>query len=158
MFYFWEIEMKLYQVVAYTLMITFAMQSSFAATDIQMDFVKKLYQTGKQLQKGTEIVEMYADDSLKLAFNLAARDGEVCGFGADPMWQSQDPEYQKKLTFTKVGENKIKVNMAKKNYDHASWVTYKLNCKGRVCKISDVIDNTGSLMKNTYEECRDPYQ
>ena len=53
--------MKLYQIVVCTLMTTFAMQSSFAATDVQMDFVKKLYQTGKQLEKGTELIELYQE-------------------------------------------------------------------------------------------------
>lgn len=145
--------MKLYPTLLCTLLSVFVMQSGFAASDAQMDFVKTLYQTGKNLEKGTEIVEMYADESLKQAFNLHADTGEVCGFAADVMWQSQDPEYQKKLSFTKVGQNQVKVNMAKKNYDHASWVTYKLNCKGNVCKISDTINSSGSLKKNIYDEC-----
>lgn len=144
--------MKLYQIVACTLMITFAMQSSFAATDIQIDFVKKMYQTGKQLEKGNELLELYADNSLQKAIDVW-NSAEYC-VGYDVMWQSNDPPYHRPLTFKNLGNSQIKVNLGKVKFYEASWVKYKLNCKGNSCKINDVIDNTGSLKKNIYEECR----
>lgn len=147
--------MKLYQIVAYTLMTTFAMQSSFAATDIQIDFVKKLYQTGKQLEKGTEIIELYQDESLEKAFRfMQDYEGEMCGYHYDMMWQSNDPNYNRKLIFTKVGTNEVKVDLGKAQFYDPSWVIYKLNCKGNSCKINDVIDESGSLKQRIYKECR----
>lgn len=144
--------MKFCQFLGYMIIAITIPQNVFAAPDMQIDFVKKLYETGRNLGKGTEVVEMYADKSLQRAFNVAAESGESC-FGADPMWQSQDPEYQKKLAFSKAGKNQVKVNMAKKNYDQASWVIYKLNCQNNVCKISDLIDQEGSLKQSIYEVC-----
>ena len=147
--------MKLYQIVACTLMTTFAMQSSFAATDVPMDFVKKLYQTGKQLEKGTELIELYQDESLQKAFRFMQNyEGEMCGYDYDMMWQSNDPNFNRKLIFTKVGANEVKVDLGKAEFYKPSWVKYKLNCKGGVCKISDIIDNGGSLKQRIYKECR----
>lgn len=126
-------------------------QSVFAANDTYIQTVKEMYNLGKKSEEGMQVVELYSDTSLKQAFNLHARNGEVCGFGQDVMWQSQDPQYNIPLQFSKVGQNKVKVSLGKGNKQRA--VTYILKCNGNDCKVSDVIDSSGSLKKNILAEC-----
>lgn len=144
--------MKVYKFLGCIALTIFSTQHVFAASDVQMDFVKKLYQTGKQLEKGNELIEMYADNNLQKAIDVW-NSAEYC-VAYDVMWQSNDPPFHRPLTFTNLGNNQIKVKLGKVKFFKESWVKYKLNCNGSICKISDVIDDTGSLKKNIYEECQ----
>ena len=112
-----------------------------------------MYTLGKKSEEGMQVIELHSDASLKKAFNLHARNGEVCGFGQDVMWQSQDPEFNVPLQFSKVGQNKVKVSLGKGKWNKQSSVTYILKCNGNDCKVSDVIDSSGSLKKNILAEC-----
>lgn len=140
-------------------MMVFATQSSFSASDAKIDFVENIYQTGKQLEKGDELIQLYADEGLQHAIKArehwySKNEGDMCeADGYDRMWQSNDSPYHRPLSFKNIGNNKIKVNLGKVQFYDASWVTYTLNCKGNVCKISDVIDENGSLKKNIYKYC-----
>ena len=55
--------------------------------------------------------------------------------------------------FSKVGQNKVKVSLGKGKWNKQSSVTYILKCNGNDCKVSDVIDSSGSLKKNILAEC-----
>lgn len=132
----------------------FSMQSVFAADDPAIQTVKKMYSLGAKSEVGMQIIEKYSDVSLKKAFQLHAKNAEVCGFEQDVMWQSQDPEYHRSLQFSKVGQNQVKVILAKGKWDQASSVVYTMNCHGQQCQVSDVHDATGSLKKNILAECR----
>lgn len=134
--------------------LLFSVQSVFAASDPYIQTVKDMYNLGKKSQDGMQVIELYSDSSLKHAFNLHARNGEVCGFGQDVMWQSQDPEYNKSLKFTKLGQNQVKVSLSKGKWDKAGTVVYTLKCNGNDCKVSDVRDSDGSLKNNILRECR----
>lgn len=112
-----------------------------------------MYSLGKKSEEGMQVIELHSDASLKKAFNLHARNGEVCGFWQDVMWQSQDPEFNVPLQFSKVGQNKVKVSLGKGKWNKQSSVTYILKCNGNDCKVSDVIDSSGSLKKNILAEC-----
>ena len=128
-------------------------QSVSAASDPYIQTVKEMYNLGKKSETGMQTIELYSDSSLKQAFNLHARNGEVCGFEQDVMWQSQDPEFNVPLQFSKVGQNKVKVSLGKGKWNKQSSVTYILKCNGNDCKVSDVIDSSGSLKKNILAEC-----
>lgn len=128
-------------------------QSVFAASDPYIQTVKEMYNLGKKSEEGMQVIELYSDASLKQAFNLHARNGEVCGFEQDAMWQSQDPEFNVPLQFSKVGQNKVKVSLGKGKWNKGGSVTYTLKCSGNNCKVSDVIDSSGSLKKNILAEC-----
>jgi hypothetical protein len=131
-----------------------SISNAYAAQDIQIETVKKMYQAGKKSENGMEVIEKYADAGLKQAFKVQEKFGEICGYEADVMWQSQDPEYNRALTFTKIANNQVKVNLAKGKWHPASSVTYKLSCNGNTCKVADVIDTSGSLKQNILKECR----
>ncbi len=131
-----------------------SISSAYAAQDIQIETVKKMYQAGKKSEQGMEMIEKYADAGLKQAFKVQEKFGEMCGFEHDVMWQSQDPEYNRALTFTKLANNQVKVNLAKGKWHSASSVTYTLSCNGNTCKVADVRDTSGSLKQNILKECR----
>lgn len=148
--------MKLYQQIGCAGIAITITQMSFATSDSQIDTVKEMYQLGEKLRKGNEVVRMYADEGLGRAFEVEDKvlsDGMMC-IGYDFMWQGNSGVTNQSLTFTKIGNNQVKVNLAKTKLYASSWVIYKLNCKGNVCKISDVIDHEGSLKKNIYKECQ----
>ena len=126
---------------------------AYAASDRQVETIKALYQQAKAQQQGMEILEKYADNSLAQAFKVKAQNGEVCGTDHDVVWQSQDPEYDRKLTFTKLGNNRVKVNLAKGQWHEPSSVVYQLKCKGNHCQVSDVIEGRNSLKQDILDEC-----
>lgn len=142
----------MYKVLAMVVLFC-SIQSVFAASDPYIQTVKEMYKLGKKSEEGMQVIELHSDASLKKAFNLHARNGEVCGFGQDVMWQSQDPEFNVPLQFSKVGQNKVKVSLGKGKWNKQSSVTYILKCNGNDCKVSDVIDSSGSLKKNILAEC-----
>lgn len=127
--------------------------TAYAASDRQVETIKALYQQAKAQQQGMEILEKYADSSLAQAFKVKAQNGEVCGTDHDVVWQSQDPEYDRKLTFTKLGNNRVKVNLAKGQWHEPGSVVYQLKCKGNHCQVSDVIEGRNSLKQDILDEC-----
>ena len=135
-------------VIFFSLFINISFISAVeAAQEIQLKTLQEMYSIGKKLEKGNEIIEMYADESLQRAFNRAYEAEDPC-FGADIMWQSNDPPYQRKVTYTLLGNNKVRANLgAVPPYYKASWVTYSFSCKSGTCKLSDVLDSEGSLKK-----------
>ncbi|WP_374254226.1 hypothetical protein [Acinetobacter brisouii] len=137
-----------------TVVLLCSVQSVFAANDPYIQTVKDMYNLGKKSESGMQVIELYSDASLKQAFNLQARNGEVCGFDHDVMWQSQDPEYNKSLKFDKLGQNKVKVSLGKGKWDHAGTVVYTLKCNGNNCKVSDIQDSGGSVKQNILRECK----
>lgn len=126
---------------------------SVSANDqLAVQTVKKMYETGKVLEKGNELIALYADQNLSRAINIWNA-ADYC-IAYDVMWQSNDPPYHRKVTYTSLGNNQVKVSLAKvPNYDAAS-LTYKLNCTDGICKIADVVDKLGSLKRNIYKECQ----
>ena len=118
-----------------------------AAQEQQLKTLQEMYSLGKRLEKGNEIIEMYADQSLTRAFYHEASSDEYC-IGGDIMWQSNDPPFERKVTYTKLGNNKIKANLHafKPNYE-ATWVIYQFNCSSGQCKVSDVFDSEGSFKR-----------
>ncbi|WP_162626600.1 hypothetical protein [Acinetobacter sp. CFCC 10889] len=117
--------------------------SAFANTDPQIQLLKEIYQQGKKLEKGDELLALYYDNGLEQAQNnLREGNWQNCSQAwQDQMWQSQDPEYRQKPSFQKVGQNLVKV-------------TYKVVCQGNNCKISDIIDGDGSLKKSLLNQCK----
>ncbi len=131
--------------------------SVFANTDPQIQLLKEIYQQGKKLEKGDELLALYYDKSLEQAQNNL-REGrwQDCGQAwQDQMWQSQDPEYRQKPSFQKVGQNLVKVTLAPYGeFYKEKKVTYRVDCQGNRCKISDIIDGDGSLKKALLNQCR----
>ena len=122
-----------------------------AAVNSPLDTVKQMYEIGKKLEKGTEIIEMYSDPSLSYAFRTIPKD-EVC-IGADIMWNSQDPVFSKAITFQPLANNQVKVHLAKAKYDDATTLIYKFNCSTGQCKVADVIDIDGQSLKKLLKSC-----
>lgn len=137
-----------------TVVLLCSVQSVFAAGDPYIQTVKDMYNLGKKAQNSMQVLELYSDTSLKQAFDLHARNGEVCGFDHDVMWESQDPEYTRSLKFSKLGQNQVKVSLSKGKWDSAGTVVFTLKCNGNDCKVSDVHDDSGSLKKNILRECK----
>lgn len=131
-----------------------SISTAYAASDIQVTTIKSLYQQAKAKRQGMEILPKYADSTLAQALNVKAQYGEVCGTDHDVVWQSQDPEYNRKLTFTNLGNNQIKVNLGKSQWHQPNSVIYKLNCAGNSCKVSDVMEGNESLKQNILNECQ----
>lgn len=128
--------------------------TAYAASDRQVETIKALYQQAKAKQQGMEMLAKYADSSLAQAFKVKARQDDVCGTDHDVVWQSQDPEYDRKLTFTKLGNNRVKVNLAKGQCHEPSSVVYQQKCKGNHCQVSDVIERKDSLKQDILDKCR----
>lgn len=130
-------------------------QPVFAAgEDPYIQTVKEMYKLGAKSQDGMTIIERYSDSSLKQAFNLHAKNGEVCGFGQDVMWQSQDPNYNRPVNFSKISQNKVKAVLGQSRNQKADTVVYTLKCSGTNCKVSDVQDSSGSLKNNILQDCK----
>ena len=136
------------------LMLLLAGQSTYAQDSIAMKTVKEIYDLGKRYEKGMEVIELFADESLQRAFNLASSYEYICGYDYDVLWQSQDPEYQRNIHFTQIGSDQIRVNLAKAQWHKASSVGYKMNCQNGVCKINDIVDEYGSLKARIQQQCR----
>lgn len=126
----------------------------FAQDNLAVQTVKEMYDLGKRYEKGMEIIHLFADESLTQAFNHEAEytDG-ICAYDHDLLWQSQDPEYNRKLTFTHLGNNSVKVNLGKGQWHQPSTVNFKMACKNGVCKVNDVIEDGTSLKANIYKNC-----
>ena len=69
----------MYKVLAIVVLFC-SIQSVFAASDPYIQTVKEMYKLGKKSEEGMQVIELHSDASLKQAFNLNARNGEVCGF------------------------------------------------------------------------------
>ena len=123
-----------------------------ASDQLALETVKKMYETGKTLEKGNELIELYADKNFIRAINVW-KDAEYC-IPYDVMWQSNDPPYDRNVTYNSLGNNQVRVNLAEvPNYEAATLI-YDLNCSDGVCKISDIEDDQGSLVHNIYQDCR----
>lgn len=123
-----------------------------ASDQLALHTVKKIYDMGKNLEKGNELIALYADQNLNRAIEVWNA-AEYC-IGYDVMWQSNDPPYHRKVTYTSLGNNQVKVSLAKVPYYDAASLTYKMSCVGNTCKIADIVDQFGSLKKNIAKECR----
>ena len=128
--------------------------SSFATESLALQTVKQMYDLAKRYEKGMEVVSLFADESLTQAFNRQSFDEGICGYDYDLLWQSQDPEYQRKINFTAVGFNQVRVDLGKGEWHKASSVGYKMNCQNGTCKVNDVIDEFGSLKARIYAQCK----
>ena len=130
---------------------------AFATVDPKIELLKEIYGLGKKLQKGDELLALYYDESLESAHNNL-QDGrwEDCGQAwYDKMWQGNDPEYRQKPSFQKVGQDLVKVTLAPYGeYYKKAQVTYKVQCKGNQCKITDVIDEAGSFKNALVNQCQ----
>lgn len=130
--------------------------SSFSSDDLQINTIKEIYQLGKKLQQGNTLLQAYYDENLESAFdNLREENAEDCPhIWYDLMWQSNDNEYNQKPSFTKVGQNLVRVKLAAYGNYSSKSVTYRLSCKSGVCKISDIIDTNGSLKNQLVMQCQ----
>ena len=126
----------------------------YAEDSLAVKTVKEMYNLGARYDKGMEVIELFADEGLTQAFNLQQSSEDLCGNEYDVMWQSQDPEYKRKLTFSTVATNQIKVNLGAGQWHKPQSVNYKLTCKSGVCKVSDVVDSEGSLKNRINKECK----
>lgn len=129
-------------------------QLVFATNDPYVQTIKEMYRFDKKSQEWVKTMRLFSNPSLNQAFNLHDKNGGVCGFGQNVMWQSQDPEYNIPLNFTKFGQNKVKVSLGKGKWNQSSIVIYTLQCNGGNCKISDANDSDGSLKQNILRGCK----
>ena len=143
----------MHKIIFSAIILTCSIEAVFAANDPYVQTIKEMYRLGAKYEDGMKVIELYSDDSLKQALNVHARNGEVCGFSQDMMWQSQDPEYTRSVKFTKLGQNQVKASLSKGQWNQASTVIYTLKCNGGKCKVSDIQDAGGSLKKNILREC-----
>lgn len=150
LFYLGEINMKLKICVFAGLLAQSVMVN--ANDQLALQTVKNIYEMGKSLEKGNEIIALYADQKLSRAIEVWNA-AEYC-VGYDVMWQSNDPPYHRKVTYTPLANNQVKVNLAKVPYYDAASLTYKMSCAGNTCKIADIVDQFGSLKNNIAQECR----
>lgn len=75
--------------------------------------------------------------------------GMVCASDYDMLWQSQDPDYQEKLSYVIDSQGRVQVHIGAR-----AKVTYPLVCHSGRCKIDDVIDHQGSIRQRISKECR----
>lgn len=125
----------------------------WAADDLSIHTIKQMYDLGQKSNMGTEIIKKYSDASLKKAFDMHDKHDDLCGFDYDLMWQSQDPNYQRTLKFSKITPNKVKVTLEKDQWDTLKTITYILNCHDQTCSISDIYDQAGSVKRNILKDC-----
>lgn len=126
--------------------------ASAAKDNLQVQTLKQMYSMGKDLEKGNELITMYADKSFKEAVNIW-NNAEYC-IPYDVMWQSNDPPYNRSVSYKLLQNNQVQVFLGSvPNYDAASLI-YKLSCTEDTCKISDIVDEVGSLKNNIYNECQ----
>lgn len=121
----------------------------FASAALKMQLIQQMYGLDKKAQHGNATLNLFADRALQDAFKLIPK-GEICGIDHDVMWQSQDPNYQSRLSFSKLQNGKINVIVG-----NSGTVSYALNCKGTLCKITDAFDaGKQSVKKRLITDCR----
>lgn len=123
-----------------------------ASDQLALETVKKMYETGKTLEKGNEIIALYADKNLSRAISVWDA-AEYC-IPYDVMWQSNDPPYHRSVSYHSLGYNQVKVDLGEVDSYEAASLIYNLNCSDGLCKVSDIEDSQGSLVHNIYQECR----
>ena len=133
-------------------MVSFSVIAN-ASDQLAVQTIKKMYETGKSLEKGNEIIYLYADKILTRAINVA-NEAENC-ISYDVMWQSNDPPYDRNVSYNLLDNNKVEVHLAEvAPYYEAETLIYDLNCSIGTCKITDVEDDLGSSVHNIYQECQ----
>ena len=74
----------------------------------KINLVKQVYQEARNPEHlSSDILKKYADPSFKKALNVADRAEEGC-FDADPIWNSQDPDYQEKVCVSVLSNGKVR--------------------------------------------------
>lgn len=116
----------------------------FAMADAGVNLVQKMYQEARY-NAGIHVVAKYADGSLKKAIRNQPS-GELC-FGADPMWDNQDPDTNASVKVTSLGNGKVRASFAQ--YGRRQHVTYSLKCSGSSCKVANV-----GRLKQELQQCR----
>ena len=133
------------------------MSSVYAGQNLPIETVKQMYQESRELED-TNILAKYADkhlgQTLKRMEKVFTDSGMVCGYDYDVLWHSQDPEYHRKLTFTQLPNQQVKVDLAKTELTKAETLIYQLNCQSNRCKVSDVLENGRSLKQKILRSCR----
>ena len=122
---------------------------SFASGDnaAKIRLVKKIYQeASRDDESGVKVLNRYADDSLKKAIRTTSRSADLC-IEADPIWNSQDPETEVKVSVSAFSNGKIRASF--KQWGHPTKVDYSVSCSGNVCKVTDV-----DHLKRTWLQCR----
>ncbi len=120
------------------------------ADTAQMSIVKSIYQEAKRSDDDSAILSRYADSSFRNALRKAATYEEQTGMlclDSSLIWIGQDFNKRAKITFSNVGTNKVKANIAKQGS-----VIYSFNCSNGSCRITDVI-NHGHSVKRIIAEC-----
>lgn len=98
----------------------------------KINLVKQVYQEARNPERlSSDILKKYADPSFKKALNVADRAEEGC-FDADPIWNSQDPDYQEKVRVSVLSNGKVRALLSGRHVD------YSVSCSSGACKISDV--------------------
>jgi hypothetical protein len=136
------------------LLLSLLFSVTHAQKSIQVQTIQHMYEQGRQQQKGMDLIIKQSELSLKKAFKLHDQSDDVCGYDQDIMWQSQDPNFNRPFQITALGQNRVKVHFAKTASDASQEVIYTLKCTNRICQISDVHDQFGSLKENITQECR----
>lgn len=113
--------------------------------------VAAMYQQDIKAQYGLDTLAKFAGGPLQKALkkqrDYSAKHGELCGVDYDPLWQSQDPNYQARLQYSLVNNGQVKVTIGRQGS-----VIYALDCKDKRCKITDVFSN-GSVVNSINNEC-----
>lgn len=122
-----------------------------ASDQLALETVKKMYEMGKALEKGDDIIALYADENLSRAIQVQ-NNSEYCS-DHDVMWQSNDPPFHRNVTYRSLGNNRVKVFLHPvPNYSAASLI-YNFSCSDGVCKVSDIEEDYGSLVQTIYQNC-----
>lgn len=120
---------------------------ALASPSHKLDTIKHMYQVDKKAQQGNQTLILFTDRSLQRLFEQMPAE-EVC-LDHDVMWQSQDPDYRKKLRFSTAKDGRVNVKLGS-----SASVSYSLNCIGSQCKITDAFDDGKvSIKKTIIENC-----
>ncbi|WP_230656174.1 hypothetical protein [Psychrobacter sp. I-STPA10] len=137
---------------------------------LQINTVKSLYNQciGYEKENRRNIDNPYYEskDCREILYKLASNDfkkaiamekdfekkyfneGYICD--AIYIWDSQDPDYNAKLTFTNLPNNKVKVK-----FGYGGHVTYSLSCNKNKCQITDLFNRNNLSQKNIiFQECQ----
>lgn len=122
-----------------------ALPSMVLAQDTpQISLVKKIYQEAKGGKDGLAILKKHADKSFSQVIRKAQNSEDLC-IDADPIWNSQDPQFKATVKITGNG-NQVAAQF--KQYGENVTVKYVINCAGNSCKVSDV-----DGLKSAWQQC-----
>lgn len=117
----------------------------------KINTVKAMYQQDMNSLNGLATLTRFAGGGLQKALKkqqaYARRQGELCGFDYDLLWQSQDPDYAEPLQYAVNQQGQVHVKIGRE-----AAVTYALACEGGRCKITDVFSGD-SVVELINQDC-----